>query len=80
MNVPDAGEQAFAGRVLQESASELAQEAVVEAGIDEVERQQVLPVPDDELCSSTARASSRSEPGWPRRPGDRLGLRETASA
>jgi hypothetical protein len=30
--------------VLQEPAPELAQEAVVEAGIDEVERQQVLPV------------------------------------
>lgn len=42
--VKDAGQQAFARSVLQEPAPELAQEAVVEAGIDEVERQQVLPV------------------------------------
>ena len=40
--IEDAGQQALAGRVLQEPASELAQEAMVEAGIDEVERQQVL--------------------------------------
>jgi len=42
--VQDTGQQAFACRVLQEPAPELAQEADVEAGIDEVERQQVLPV------------------------------------
>ncbi len=48
--IEDAREQAFAGCVLQEAASKLTQEAVVEAGIDEVESQQVLPVDPGSDC------------------------------
>jgi hypothetical protein len=42
--VEHAGEQALAGLVLQQARPELAQDAVVEAGVGQVQGEQVLPV------------------------------------